>query len=194
MIKKLIINFTYKFFKVCAWHYQKNSVNNAAKIMSSFLLGTVLSVAFVSPNSCAAEPAVDFSITTMAGDNFTLSNFKQKKPVYLFFWATWCPICKKEIPRVKALHEKFGNQIEVLAINVGMNDSLDNIIAYQSTYQINYPIAFDENSAIANKYNVFGTPTQVVIDIDGNLRYQGHSYPVGLESFIKQLSIPTLTD
>lgn len=135
-----------------------------------------------------AEPAKDFTITTIDTRTFTLSSYEQHKPVYLFFWATWCPICKKEIPKVKALYEAYGDQIEILAINVGLNDSLSNVEDYIKEYDIQYPIAFDTNSVISEQFGVFGTPTQVVIDIDGEIRYQGHQYPMGLEGFIGQLS------
>jgi thiol-disulfide isomerase/thioredoxin len=132
----------------------------------------------------------DFSIKTLAGDTFSLSSYKNKKPVYLFFWATWCPICKKEIPRVNALHQEFGDQIKVLAINVGYDDSLANIKQYQQQYPTLFPIAFDENSIISSSYGVIGTPTQIVIDIDGELRYQGNRFPPGLENLLPILNTP----
>lgn len=154
-------------------------------LQASLLVVSITLLSF----SSSAEPAKDFTITTIDNRTFSLSSYEQHKPVYLFFWATWCPICKKEIPKVKALHEAYGNQIEILAINVGLNDSLANVEHYIKEYDIKYPIAFDTNSVISEQFGVFGTPTQVVIDIDGEIRYQGHQYPVGLEGFISQLSI-----
>ena len=154
-------------------------------LQASLLVVSITLLSF----SSSAEPAKDFTITTIDNRTFSLSSYEQHKPVYLFFWATWCPICKKEIPKVKALHEAYGNQIEILAINVGLNDSLANVEHYIKEYDIKYPIAFDTNSVISEQFGVFGTPTQVVIDIDGEIRYQGHQYPMGLEGFISQLSI-----
>lgn len=134
------------------------------------------------------EQAPPFTLTTLDGKSFSLAEFSGKKPVFLFFWATWCPICKKEIPRIKALHANFGNDIEILAINTGFNDSIENTHHYQTRHNIPYAIAFDLHSEISKRYGVYGTPTQIVIDIDGKIRYQGHHFPPGLGGFVKQLS------
>ena len=159
-------------------------------IRNAVVLAVWLSFAIVFLNSYsyASQVPEDFSIITLDGKAFTLSSYQQKKPVFLFFWATWCPICKKEIPRIKALHHEYGDQIEILAINVGYNDSLENIYNYQQRYNTNFPIAYDKHSDISQNYGVFGTPMQVVIDIDGKLRYQGHQFPEGLENVLPMLS------
>ena len=160
------------------------------KGFSLLLIWLIFSIVFFTTHSYAEEAPEDFTITTLDGHNFSLTEYQNKKPVFLFFWATWCPICKKEIPRIKALHEEFGDEIEILAINVGYNDSLANIKQYQQQYQVQFPIAFDEHSEISQNYGVIGTPTQVVIDIDGDLRYHGNQFPAGLESLLHVLSTP----
>lgn len=165
-------------------------LNEIGKGIALIIIWGLLSVSFITSKSYADELAPNFDISTIENKPFSLANFKGEKPVYLFFWATWCPICKKEIPRVKALQEEFGDKIEVLAINIAVNDSVANVRQYQKDHELNYSLAFDQDSKISKKYGVIGTPTQVVIDIDGNIRYLGHQYPVGLESFIKQLSTP----
>lgn len=132
--------------------------------------------------------APDFSTVTLSGDTFTLANFRGNKPVYLFFWATWCPICQREIPRLKAFHQEFSEQIEILAINVGINDNINNVEQYQQKYNLPYALAFDDNSRISELFGVFGTPTQVIIDIDGHIRYQGHQFPHGLEKMLATLA------
>lgn len=166
----------------------KQQYRDLVKSFSVIIVWLCFAIVFLSTYGYAAEAPKDFSINTIDGKEFTLSAYKSEKPVYLFFWATWCPICKKEIPRIKALHSEFGDQIEILAINVGYNDSLENIYQYQRTYDTNFPIAYDERSSISESFGVFGTPTQIVIDIDGNLRYQGNVFPEGLESALTMLS------
>lgn len=165
----------------------------SSKIVSiAFALITTLSVLIV-PTSLAQENssqfAKPFSIKTVSGDNFNLATFKHKKPVYLFFWATWCPICKRDVPRVKALSEKFANKIEILGVNVGINDSMKNLLAYQKKYELNYALAFDEGSELSTQYGVVGTPTHVIIDTQGVVRYQGHRFPPKLENVIDMLYV-----
>src|SRR3989338_1940417 len=64
--------------------------------------------------------AQEFSLPDIYNDTVTLNRYRDKQPVLLFFWATWCPHCRKEL---KVLDESYAelskNDIEVLAINVG---------------------------------------------------------------------------
>lgn len=135
------------------------------------------------------EPAPDFTIKTLDGENYTLSTSIGKKPVYLVFWATWCTICRAEIPHIKALYKQHGNEISIIAINVGQDDSPGKIIKYQQEHQLPYTLAFDENSIISRQYDVVGTPWQVIIDINGIVRYRSHKTPKNLGEQISALSI-----
>jgi len=182
-----------KGFTILFSYYGRRFVyqlNEIGKGIALIIIWVLLSVSFITSKSYADELAPNFNISTIDHKPFSLASFQGEKPVYLFFWATWCPICKKEIPRVKALQDELGDKIEILAINIAVNDSVANVKQYQKDHKLNYSLAFDQGSKVSKQYGVIGTPTQVVIDIDGNIRYLGHQYPVGLESFIKQLSTP----
>ena len=53
-----------------------------------------------------------------AGETSSLEDFKGRY-VYIDVWATWCGPCKKEIPYLKAIEEKFHNRnIEFVSISV----------------------------------------------------------------------------
>ena len=51
--------------------------------------------------------APDFSLKTMDGVAVNMSELKGKKPLLLVFWATWCPNCKNEIPKINKLYNQF---------------------------------------------------------------------------------------
>jgi peroxiredoxin len=150
----------------------------------------MIALSLLSLNAQAAElgdEAIDFDLKTLSGDDFSLSSYRGKKPVYLIFWATWCPICKAEIPKFKELHAKYGDKIEFLAINVGFEDSLEKAIAYQEQNQLPYNVAFDKNTVITKEYDVIGTPWQVIIDINGTVRYFSNYTPENLGEHIDDL-------
>ncbi len=134
------------------------------------------------------EVASDFEMTTVQGEYFKLSDFQGHKPVYLIFWATWCPICKKEVPHFKEIENTLGDEIKVLAINVGMDQTLEEVLEYKKRHGINYPIAFDEGSVISRRYGVLGTPWQVIIDINGVVQYRSSKTPKNLQQHLKQLN------
>lgn len=120
-------------------------------------------------------PALDFTATTIDGKKISLSQYKGKKAVWLVFWATWCPYCQKEIPALKELHKKYGDKVEILAINIGVNDSIDKSKDYQFEHDLPYQIIF--SNEITRQYEVQGTPTQIVIDAKGRVVYKGTRVP-----------------
>ncbi len=119
--------------------------------------------------------APNFVAQTISGKKVSLEQFKGKKIVWLTFWATWCPYCKKEIPALKELYKKYGDKIEILAINIAFRDSVEKAEDYKFEYDLPYDVIF--SSKIAQQYEVQGTPTQIVIDINGKIVYRGTQVP-----------------
>jgi len=119
--------------------------------------------------------APNFEAVTLSGKKVSLEQFKGKKVVWLTFWATWCPYCTKEIPALKNLHKKFADKVEILAINIDVRDSIEKAKDYAFEHDLPYDIIF--SNEITRLYGVRGTPTQVVIDINGNIAYIGTKVP-----------------
>ncbi len=127
------------------------------------------------------EPSPGFALETLEGQPVSLADFKDKSPVMIVFWATWCPICKKELPQIKKIAADFGPQgLAVLGINVGVNDSPRKAQAYHERYDLNYPVAFDHGSKVSRAFGVAGTPTVVILDKRGIVRYRAAAVPEDL--------------
>jgi thiol-disulfide isomerase/thioredoxin len=60
------------------------------------------------------DPAAEFTLVLSDGSEFTLGG--ETRPVYLVFWAEWCPTCKRELPVVDALAQEYGEQIAFIAV------------------------------------------------------------------------------
>lgn len=97
---------------------------------------------FSAPYSYAAEVgslAPDFSLKTLDGDSIKLSDYRGKNPVYIIFWATWCPACKEEIPKLKEIYSQFQPKgLVMLAVNVGINDSAKKAASYKERHKLPY--------------------------------------------------------
>ncbi len=91
------------------------------------------------------QTMLDLPITLLSGQTVKLSQYKGKKPVYLKFWATWCQPCRKEMPHLQHTFEKYGDKIQVIAINLGVNDDLESVKAIQKEFGLSVPITIDEN-------------------------------------------------
>ncbi|HEX9763596.1 MAG TPA: TlpA disulfide reductase family protein [Acidimicrobiia bacterium] len=54
--------------------------------------------------------APDFSLVLNDGETFTLS--EATGPVYLVFWAEWCPVCRLELPMVDRVAADYAGRVE----------------------------------------------------------------------------------
>ncbi len=91
------------------------------------------------------------------------------RPVWIVFWATWCPPCQAETPDIQRAYEAYaGDGLEIIAINV--EEPPEEIRAYAQTYGLTYPIALDPDASIFRRYGVFGLPTHYFIRPDGIIR------------------------
>ena len=118
------------------------------------------------------DNAPDFEVTTLAGKTFRLSDYEGDKPVYLKFWATWCSYCKVEMPHLQSIYNQYGDDVEVLAVNVGINDSVANIEQFFNQAGFNLPVAIDQQGDLVSDYGIVGTPHHVLIDKDGQIVYR----------------------
>jgi len=109
--------------------------------------------------------APDFTLQGEDGKTYRLSDYRGKV-VVLNFWATWCPPCRYEMPSMERAHKKVqGEQIVLLAINVGESD--DKVFEFTGQYPVTFPLLLDLDGAIIRKYPVIGLPTTFVIDPHG---------------------------
>jgi len=97
------------------------------------------------------------------------------RPVWLTFFASWCPPCQQETPVLRDAYEAHREQgLELVAVSV-QETTADDVRAYADTYGLEFPIGFDATSAVFRTYQAYGLPTHLFIDRDGVIRdiYRG---------------------
>jgi hypothetical protein len=92
-------------------------------------------------------------------------------PVFLHFFNPACPCSRFNIPHVKSLVKKYGNQI-TFAIVVMSMDKNYTAKEIQDKFGSAVPVLFDKS--IAQACGVYSTPQAVIIDSDGKLYYRGN--------------------
>ncbi len=126
-------------------------------------------------------------------DGIKFDNF-ENKVILLNFWATWCPPCRAEIPHLNNLKEKYKDNFEVIAVEVGGQDGkltaknvLDDFI---KEYKMNYIITnSEENYKLADLLGGVRTiPTMYMFDPQGKIvqKYVGIVPEEMIESDIKK--------
>ena len=135
------------------------------------------------PVTHEANRPADFTLSALDGRPVALNQFLGKKPVLLFFWATWCPECEAAIPSINALHAgPLGGKVQILGVDY--KESREKVAAAVKARNIRYPVLLDGNGKVTSAYGVAGIPTYVLIGRDGNIVYRDFVLPADLSRFL----------
>ena len=125
-----------------------------------------LMISLVSFSNSAKAP--DFNLKDQYGVTHSLENYKGKV-IFLNFWATWCPPCKKEMPDVESIYKEYGENKKDVVI-LGVNSEKENEVKkFLKDKGYTFPTVIDENSEVMRKYFIQAFPTSFVIDKEGNV-------------------------
>ncbi len=89
------------------------------------------------------------------------------KPVYLNFWATWCPPCVHEMPFMNELYPEYKDKMDFVIASVDAKQ--DDVVKFQEKNNYSFPIYYADNKEAAQAYGIQGIPTSVLIDGKGNV-------------------------
>jgi thiol-disulfide isomerase/thioredoxin len=126
------------------------------------------------------------AVETLDGKPADLSQFVGKTPVLIEFWATWCGNCRELEPHVKAMHAKYGAQVQFLAVAVSVNQSAERVKAYVEKHGVPGTHFFDRKGTATGAYDVPATSYVVVLDKSGKVVYTGLGGDQDLEKAIKK--------
>jgi len=110
--------------------------------------------------------------TSLSGQFVDLKSFDQ--PVLVYFWATWCPVCKLEQNTINSISKN--HRIITVAISSG---SEPEVREYLQKNNLSFPVIVDKDGTIANRFGVRGTPTSFVVRRDGNIAFSEVGYTTG---------------
>jgi len=114
----------------------------------------------------AKRQSADFTLTDLQGKSWHLRDLKGKV-VLVNFWATWCPPCRKEMPDLQALYDKYKDQgFVVLAIS---DEDIAKVSSFIAERKIGYPILLDPGRKVNDAFIVEGIPKSFVYDREGKL-------------------------
>jgi peroxiredoxin len=108
----------------------------------------------------------DFTLRDLQGKEWNLRSLRGKV-VLVNFWATWCPPCRKEIPDLESLYQRFkGQGLIVLGVS---HDDVSKIESFVAGHGMTYPVLVDANRQVSDLFAVEGIPQTYVFNRDGKL-------------------------
>ena len=135
-------------------------------------------------NENIGKPARDFTLKTVGGVDTSFSGFRKQDKAIVFFWATWCPHCRRELGNLNQMQEQLSRKgIKVALVDIGEDENT--VRQYLQKNNIQATVFLDEDSSVAESYDVVGVPTFYIIGADGIVRGVDHSLPENYETVFR---------
>jgi len=114
----------------------------------------------------AARQQADFTLSDLQGNSWHLRDLKGKV-VLVNFWATWCPPCRKEMPDLQALYDKYKDHgFVVVSIS---DEEAAKVQPFIAERKITYPVLLDPGRKVNDLFQVEGIPKSFVYDRSGKM-------------------------
>jgi len=119
-------------------------------------------------------PAPVFEAELLDGSRINLEQY-QGRPVLVYFWASWCGICKLEQGVINSIQKDW----PVITVAMQSGKAAD-IEAYLEEHQLDWLVVPDPDGSLAQRYGVRGVPSSFILDKEGVIRFQEAGYTTTL--------------
>jgi peroxiredoxin len=125
----------------------------------------------------AGDKAPDFMINEASGKSYRLSDLKGKV-VMLQFTASWCSVCRTEMPFIEKEIWKEKMNSDLVVIGIDRDEPVDKVIKFRDDIAITYPLALDPGADIFGLYALkeAGVTRNVIIDRSGKIIFLTRLY------------------
>ena len=96
---------------------------------------------------------------TLSGNKLTLAEFSREQPVLVYFWGSWCGICRYTSPTVERLHQ---HGVPVLGVALQSGSDAE-VAAYALAHGLSFENINDDKGQLSRRWQMAVTPTIVVV-------------------------------
>lgn len=138
------------------------------------------------PSAPSRAEATSAQFETFDGEVASLADYRGT-PLVLNFFASWCVSCQAEMPRFEALHQRLGDRVAFVGLN--LQDSVADGEAVIARTGITYDTGRDPTGAIFQAFEGSSMPTTVLIDTKGRIvsHFYGEVSAEELEAEIRRV-------
>ena len=134
-----------------------------------------------------AAAAPDAALTNLRdGSDTSIAALAADKPLFLNFWASWCPPCVGEMPNVNAMYQKYGDRVNFAAVSIdGSADDARSFTEGQGA-NLDLPFYYGDETAISQAYHLDAIPLSLLIAPGGEIiaQHLGGMTEEELDAFI----------
>ncbi len=121
-------------------------------------------------------PDIEMELTD--GTKVTTADLKGKV-VMLQFTASWCVVCRKEMPHIESqIWQKNKNNKDFVLIGVDMNEPIEKVTKFKKDMKVTYPLALDPGAKLFYTFAAkgAGVTRNVIVDKTGKIVYMTRLY------------------
>jgi len=148
-------------------------------IKEGLILVVILAIAM---NVISYYRSLDLNKDRLNIDTFSLFDgnkyeVSKDKPILIYFWATWCPVCKFQSPNIQKLSKEY--EVITIAVQSGAKEEIQN---YLDEHSLTFKVVNDEDGFYFQKFNIEVFPTTLIYDKNKNLKFSevGYTTTAGL--------------
>lgn len=115
-----------------------------------------------------AREVYGFALLDLNNEKVDINSFKSKV-VFINFWASWCGPCRKEMPAMEKLYNKYKKKgFVILAINY--MEKKEKAKSFIEEMQLTFPALLDLDGSVSKLFKVYALPSSFFIDKKGRIR------------------------
>ncbi len=120
----------------------------------------------VIPLPAGVEP-VEIILRDLDNREVRISDF-QGKILFMNFWATWCVPCRKEMPSMERLYQRFKDKdFAIIAIN--LQEPVSHVKEFFQDYKLTFIGLLDSTGEVGKRFRVYHIPTTFILDKTGRI-------------------------
>ena len=142
--------------------------------MSAVVSAVAVAAAAVALAACGGSSTsstpVEYAAHAFEGGDGVSTADLRGKPVLLTSWATWCAVCRTELPKVERFYEQHRQRgLQVVAVNINAEGPTYQVKRMASSAGLTMPLWTDPDNAYTGVFRRIGVPTTVLLDADGRV-------------------------
>jgi thiol-disulfide isomerase/thioredoxin len=112
-------------------------------------------------------------LETLDGTPANLNAWIGREPLFIEFWATWCPNCRQLEPQLVRLQREYAGKMRFVGVAVSVNQSPELVKRYIAAHGLQGEQLYDRKGFATDAYEVPATSYVVVINARGTIVYTG---------------------
>lgn len=132
------------------------------------------------------EPAPDFTLKDIKGEEVTLSELLKNGPVYMECWDLPCINCIAELDALVPIYDSLASRgLQIVALSVDKPSDEQRVRAFVKSKKWPYIVLLDQQQKVKKAYNIIIKPTAYLINTQGEIVFTHIGYKKGDEAKIR---------